>query len=159
MSVGQMIEAPAMAILGWVLSRVGVKATLILGILAEIWRFGAFALGSSMALVFSGICCHGLAYAFFFTAAYTYIDSHCDKASRTGLHQLFSIVTTGLGSLAANLLAGACMDLLVPASGPARYGLFWLVPAVLSTACLILVVLTFKDNAGDRPNVAEEPLQ
>jgi nucleoside transporter len=147
MSVGQMIEAPAMAMLGWMLVRPGIKTTLILGIAAEIWRFLAFAWGSSTLMVFSGICCHGLAYAFFFTATYTYIDGHCDKTSRTGLHQLFSIVTTGLGSLAANLLAGACMDLFVPTSGTAQYGLFWLVPAALSVSCLVLVVLSFKDPA------------
>ena len=147
MSVGQMVEVPAMAMLGWMLSRLGIKVTLILGILAEIWRFVAFAWGSSTALVFSGICCHGLAYGFFFTAVYTYIDGHCDKASRTGLHQLFSIITSGLGSLAANLLAGVCMDLFVPASGVIRYGWFWLVPAVLSAIGLLVIALAFKDGS------------
>jgi len=156
MSVGQMVEAPAMAVLGWMLARLGIKVTLILGIGAEIWRFLAFAWGGSLAIVFSGICCHGLAYAFFFTAVYTYIDGHCDKSSRTGLHQIFSIITSGIGSLAANLLAGACMDLFVPASGPIRYGWFWLVPAVLSTAGLAVIVLAFRDKEPCLAHETEE---
>jgi len=148
MSVGQMVEAPAMAILGWMLARLGIKVTLILGILAEICRFLAFAWGGSTAIVFSGICCHGLAYAFFFTAVYTYIDGHCDKTSRTGLHQIFSIITGGIGSLAANLLAGVCMDLFVPASGTIRYGWFWLVPAALSVIGLLVIGLAFRDKSS-----------
>jgi MFS transporter, NHS family, xanthosine permease len=158
MSVGQMVEAPAMAILGWMLARLGIKFTLILGIGAEIWRFLAFAWGGSIAIVFSGIFCHGLAYAFFFTAVYTYIDGHCDKTSRTGLHQIFSIITSGVGSLAANLLAGACMDHFVPAGGEARYVWFWLVPAGLSMAGLAVICLAFKDKAvSQAPEAAEAP--
>lgn len=157
MSLGQMVEAPAMAMLGWMLARLGIKVILILGILAEICRFLAFAWGGSILVVFAGICCHGLAYAFFFTAVYTYIDGHCDKTSRTGLHQIFSIITSGIGSLAANLLAGACMDRFVPASGQIRYGWFWLVPAGLSGIGLVVISLAFRDKEPCRGPGPEEP--
>ena len=154
MSIGQGAEVVTMALLGWILARIGYKAALALGIAAEIWRFVALALGGPRTLLISGICGHGMAYALFFTTLYIYIDSYCDKQSRTGLHQLFSIITWGGGSLCGYLMAGQTLDLFVTAADAPDYRSYWLVPMFISILALILVGLAFRDTK--RPVRSEE---
>ena len=146
MSIGQGAEVVTMALLGWILSRIGYKAVLALGIVAEIWRFVALALGGPWSLLVSGICCHGMSYALFFTTLYIYIDSYCDKASRTGLHQLFSIITWGGGSLCGYLMAGRTLDLFVTQADVPDYRAYWFVPTGISVLALVLVALAFRDS-------------
>ncbi len=146
MSIGQGVEVVTMALLGLILARIGFKATLTLGIVAEIWRFAALSLGGPRSLLISGICCHGMAYALFFTTVYIYIDSHCDRLSRTGLHQLFSIITWGCGSLCGYLMAGRTLDLFVTHAHVPDYRSYWLVPACISILSLTIVGLAFRDT-------------
>ena len=146
MSIGQGAEVVTMALLGLILARIGFKAALTLGIIAEIWRFVALALGGSQSLLISGICCHGMAYALFFTTVYIYIDSYCDRLSRTGLHQLFSIITWGCGSLCGYLMAGRTLDRFVTNADIPSYRSYWLVPACISVLSLVIVGLAFKDG-------------
>jgi len=148
MSIGQGAEVVTMALLGLILARIGFKAALTLGIVAEIWRFVALALGGSKGLLISGICCHGMAYALFFTTVYIYIDSYCDRQSRTGLHQLFSIITWGCGSLCGYLMAGQTLDRFVTHADTANYRSYWLVPACISIVSLIIAALVFRDSKG-----------
>ncbi len=151
MSAGQITEMVAMCLLAWFLARLGTKRTLLLGLLAEIVRFSAFAFGSSGFLVLMGNACHGLAFAFFFTSLYITIDSYCDTRSRTGLHQLFTIATSALGALTANLVGGWCLDHFVRASTQPDYRGFWLVPMVTSCICLVLIALFFKEHDDSDP--------
>lgn len=146
MSIGQGAEVVTMALLGWILARIGYKAALALGIAAEIWRFVALALGGPRSLFISGICCHGMAYALFFTTLYIYIDSYCDQQSRTGLHQLFSIITWGGGSLCGYLMAGRTLDLFVTGADVPNYRSYWLVPMLISILSLVMVGLVFRDT-------------
>ncbi|MCF7972810.1 MAG: MFS transporter [Phycisphaerae bacterium] len=147
MSLGQIAEIFAMCVLSRLLTHLGTKRTLLLGLLAEIGRFSAFAFGTSTASVLVGNACHGLAYTFFFTAVYITIDSFCDKASRTGLHQLFTIITSGFGALSANLLAGYCLDRFVSASASVDYRSFWLVPLIMAALSFVVLALFLRDRA------------
>jgi len=144
MSAGQITEIIGMFTLAWVMIRIGIKRTLLLGILAEIGRFSAFSWGHSKVVLIAGNACHGLAYSFYFTAIYITLDSFSTRQSRTGLHQLFAIVTSGVGSLSANLLGGWCMDTFVSGDQNTNFTLFWLVPATLSVFCFVLITAFFK---------------
>ena len=149
MSVGQMTEIVSMCLLAWTLARLGTKQTLLLGLLAEIGRFSAFAFGSSKLVILAGNACHGLAYTFYFTTVYITIDGFCDKQSRTGLHQLFTLMTAGLGALFANLLGGRCLDIFVKTKAIADYRAFWLVPLSISMVALALIGVGFKDGSSE----------
>lgn len=153
MSLGQISEVAAMFGLAIVLRRLGFRRVLLMGILAETARFAVFALGSFQALIICAIPAHGLAYTFYFTAVYIYIDSHTDNESRTGLHQLFSIVTSGIGALAANLIGGACLDGLVGDAGTGSFRGFWTVPLVLSLVALVLIALLFREEAVETATI------
>ncbi|MCP4674394.1 MAG: nucleoside permease [Deltaproteobacteria bacterium] len=153
MSLGQIVEIVAMVFLATLIKKIGIKLTMIIGILAEIWRFVAFAIGSSSYIVISGIACHGVAYVFFFTTVFITIDNYCDDQTRTGLHQLFSIIVFGVGRLLSNLLAGSCFDFFVGDTNTVpNYPLFWMIPAALSTISLFAVVFAFKEKSETRFN-------
>lgn len=156
MSAGQIAEMVAMCLLAWFLARLGTKRTLLLGLLSEIARFAAFAFGSSNVAILFGNACHGLAYALFFTALYITIDSYCDRQSRTGLHQLFTLATSGLGALTANLGGGWCLDRFVRSASQPNYRGFWLVPMVISCLCFLLIALFFKEH-NDSDSLQEVP--
>jgi len=154
MSLGQMSEVLAMSFLGVLLSRFGFKRIFILGLLSELWRFTALAMGSSTLLIMSGIFCHGFAYAFFFTSLYIYLDSHCNKNVRTGVHQLFAVITGGFGSFFGNLIAGRTADFFTASENVVNYKAFWVVPAVMSLICLAGVAVLFRDK--EKPPAVEE---
>jgi len=67
-------------------------------------------------------------------------------------------VTTGLGSLCANLLAGACMDFFVGPNGSVRYKAFWMVPAIISALALLVIVLGFKESKTQDTKDPARPL-
>jgi hypothetical protein len=146
MSLGQIAEIMAMCVLARTLTHLGTKRTLLLGLIAEIVRFAAFAFGTATWTVWAGNLCHGLAYTFYFTAVYITIDSFCSKESRTGLHQLFTIMTSGFGALSANLLGGFCLDRFVNDQAVADYRTFWLVPLVMAVASFGVLAVCLKDR-------------
>jgi len=149
MSLGQISEVIAMFGLAVVLQRLGFRKVLLMGILAEAARFAVFALGRSQALIICAIPAHGLAYTFYFTAAYIYLDSHTDRESRTGLHQLFSILTSGIAALSANLIGGTCLDWLAGDNGAGSFRAFWTVPLILSLAAMGLIALLFREKPAE----------
>ncbi len=148
MSLGQIAEIVAMCILARLLTRLGTKRTLLLGLLAEIGRFAAFAFGTSTFSVLAGNACHGLAYTFYFTAVYITIDAFCTKESRTGLHLLFTIITSGFGALSANLMGGYCLDRFVNAPAIADYRTFWGVPLVMAAVSFVILAIWLKEPEG-----------
>jgi hypothetical protein len=145
MSLGQIAEIVAMCILARVLVRLGTRRTLLLGLLAEMGRFAAFAFGTSTLSALAGNVCHGLAYTFYFTAVYITIDAFCDKQSRTGLHLLFTIITSGFGALSANLMGGYCLDRFVNAPAIADYRTFWAVPLVMAIVSFAILAIWLKE--------------
>jgi len=139
MSVGQGTEVIVMFYLSLILKKIGFKRILVFGVIAEILRFSLFVFsGGSFPLIVMGIAFHGLAYAFFFTSVFVYMDSHCRPDFRAGVHQLFSFVTSGLGTLIANMAAGYSMDLFVTGQVSPEYSFYWFIPLFLSFFALFL---------------------
>ncbi|MFW6360118.1 MAG: MFS transporter [Spirochaetota bacterium] len=145
MSLGQATEVLAMLALGGLLTRFGFRRVLLLGVVMELLRFAFLilsALNRSPLPAYIGIAFHGPAFAFYFSAAFIYIDSFTDSESRAGMQQLFNLVTMGIGNFLGSMLAGAVFDITV-VDGRVRYEWFWGVPAVLVIAMLV-VLASFK---------------
>ncbi len=141
MSIGQTAEIFAMFALGMFLRRYGFKAVMTAGIIAQSWRFVAFAFFGSPAVLASGIVCHGINFAFFMTAALIFVDGRCDKASRTGVHQLIAILNGGLGSIVGNMLAGKAADHFTDVSGMINFKAYWSIPLVITIVCLVIALV------------------
>lgn len=132
LSIGQIPEIIGLAFLGIILKKIGLKKTLLIGVFCTIIRFSVFSSGNPH-LLFLGISMHGLTYSFFFTPLIIFLDNRCDKYSRAGAHQLFTIITGGVGGLAGNLLAGYTADITsISVSNQLNFHQYWLVPLILA---------------------------
>lgn len=133
LSIGQVPEIIGLWVLALVLKKVGFKKTLLLGAFFEISRFLIF-LSGNQELLYLGIGLHGLTYAYFFVPLTMFLDSRCDRYSRAGAHQFFSMIG-GVGGFAGNLIAGFTADLTLKSGvNQIDFSRFWLVPLILSIA-------------------------
>jgi nucleoside transporter len=149
MSLGQVPEVFGMFLLGLLLHAWGSKKVMLLGIGFDLFRYAVCAAGGPAPLVILGLTVHGLAYTFIYTTAAIHLDGFCDASSRTGAHQLFSMLTTGLGNCMGSLLVGASLDWCTSPGGTVAYLPFWLVPTIGAAALLIAMVILV--SAGPRP--------
>jgi nucleoside transporter len=147
MSIGQVPEVFALAFLGTAIARLGLKRVLLLGVLMEIGRFASFAAGGPVWLILTGLSLHGFAYAFFFATIFIYLDRSCGRDTRSGVHQLFAIINSGVGSFLGSLVAGKTLDIFtLPGTVSIDYRAFWSVPLALSVLAFSAVLWFFPKN-------------
>jgi len=148
MSIGQVSEVIVLAVLWACLAKLGVKKALIIGALAQAFRYLLFAWGYSP-LVITGVAFHGVCYAFFFTTGYLYVDQHSTPETRAGAQQIFTIMISGFGVFAGALLSGRTGQwLATPGTSHVNYHIFWLVPAALGFAVALALLLFFKEESS-----------
>ena len=145
MSLGQVPEIFAMGVLAWMLMRFGSRKIILLGLALDLFRYLTAAAGGPHWLVIAGLCVHGLSYTFIYTTASIYLDRCCDTASRTGAHQLFSMITSGVGNFGGNLFCGMVMDVCTTGQQAVNYRVFWLVPST-GLIIMLFVLLLFLRN-------------
>ncbi len=136
-SIGMMSEVFFMILLRRLLSRFGIKLVMMIGAFGAFLRFLIFMVCGGSYLVVCGIFFHGLAFALYMAVAYIYLDSFCSSRNRAAVHQFYSLVTSGLGSLAGNLVGGLVFDQTVSNGG--SYPLFWSIPCLISLAVVVLL--------------------
>jgi nucleoside transporter len=106
MTVGQMVEIATLAVLGWFIARLGFKRVLVVGAFAYFLRFACFAGATSPALAYAGIALHGFCYAFFFAAAFLFVDRSAPADARHSAQTAFGIAILGVGPILAGLYNG-----------------------------------------------------
>ena len=145
MSLGQVPEVFAMGLLGFFLLKLGQKRVMAIGVTMELARFISFSIGRPTMLVLAGLSFHGIAFAFFFSTASIYLDRHCTTTSRAGVHQLYAIITSGIGSFTGSLAAGKTLDFFTWKNHTIDFQSYWIVPAAVSLIALLLVLLFFRN--------------
>jgi nucleoside transporter len=144
MAIGQVAEILTMAILGWVLARLGWKLTLIVGILGHGARFLVFALLPDVPQAIVAVqILHGICYAFFFATVYIFIDVAFPKDVRSSAQGLFNLLILGLGDLAAKWIFVPLQGSLTQ-NGEINYRSLFLVPAGMALAAIVLLALFFR---------------
>ena len=144
MSIGQIAEIATMAVLGWFLSRMGWKTTMILGILGHAARFSVFAfMPQNQTMIIVVQVLHGICYAFFFATLYIFIDAAFPKDVRSSAQGLFNLLVLGLGDLAAKWLFIPLQGKLTAADGTVNYRELFLWPTGLALAATVLLVIAF----------------
>ncbi len=154
MSIGQVAEIATMAALGAVLSRLGWRATMAIGIAAHAVRFFVYAIGDPLWLMVAINVVHGMCYAFFFAAVYIFVDEHFPKDSRASAQGLFNLLILGLGPFVGSLLWGNLADRLKTPAGEVDFERLFQAPAWLAVAALVLLLVAFRPAAsahGPRP--------
>lgn len=145
MSVAQIAQVVAMAaILPYIFRRLGFQWTLAMGTAFWLAMFVVYARMRPRTLVIASMALHGLAFAFFFDAAYLYIEQVAPKDIRGSAQGLYTTVTQGLGLFLGTQFTGVVMDYLRGEDGKFRWRPIFLVPCVLLGLCAVAFVVLFK---------------
>lgn len=160
MSLGQMSELLFMVTLTFFYKRLGVKRTLMLGMLAWVVRYLMFGYGNNSALawmLYIGIILHGICYDFFFVMGQIYVDQKAPAALRAAAQGLITFITYGIGMFVGSLFCGRIVDLYA-STGPGGVTLhnwrnIWMVPAIGAAIVLAVFWAGFRREEG----APEEP--
>ena len=145
MSLGQIPEVFGMIFLGRLITRLGLVPVMLLGSLFNIARYLFFIFGGGPVTLILGILMHGFAYAFFFAAVFILLDGLTEKESRAGVHQLFTLVYSGLGALLGSWIAGAILDACKSADGhTVNFHRFWFMPLTLAVAVTLALLVWYR---------------
>lgn len=145
MSVAQIAQVVAMAvILPYIFKRLGFQWTLAMGTAFWLAMFVVYARMRPRTLVIASMALHGLAFAFFFDAAYLYIEQVAPKDIRGSAQGLYTTVTQGLGLFLGTQFTGVVMDWLRGEDGKFRWRPIFLVPCVLLGLCALGFAVLFK---------------
>jgi nucleoside transporter len=150
MTMGQMSELLFMVTLPWFFKRLGVKWTLVLGMLAWVLRYICFGYGNAGELawmLYIGIILHGICYDFFFVTGQVYVDQKAPVALRAAAQGLITFITYGIGMFLGSYLSGWVVDLYAKTSGASvmhDWRSIWMVPAVGSAMVLLIFLAGFR---------------
>ncbi|MCA9283828.1 MAG: MFS transporter [Phycisphaerales bacterium] len=164
MSRGQMSEIFFMLVMPFFFVRLGVKWMLAVGMLAWVVRYALFTWAAGMpqaewtgALawlvgdpkltmpIFLGILLHGICYDFFFVTGFIYTERVAPKALRASAQGFLVLITQGVGMLLGAQISGMIFN-RVTTDGSTDWRTFWLVPAVMALAILLLFVAAFRER-------------
>jgi nucleoside transporter len=144
MTLAQFAEIVAMAlILDWALANMGVRWTLVIGVVAWPLRYLVFAMMKPLWLVVGSLTFHGLGYTFFFFLGQMYVDKVAPPDIRASAQALIAVVTLGFGNFIGTQITGVVMDFFRK-EGKFRWRPIFLIPCVLTIACAVAFVLFFK---------------
>jgi len=151
MVVAQVAEIFVMALLlPLTLPRIGIRKTMIIGIIAWPLRYIIFAVGSPAWLVVASLALHGFCYVFFFTVAFIYVDTVAPKDIRNSAQGLITVVILGVGNYLGSLFAGWVWDLFRTETGATNWTGVFLVPVTLTVLCAVAFLTLFKEDYKER---------
>jgi nucleoside transporter len=110
-TLGQWSEIVFMLALPFIVTTLGVKWTLLLGMLAWCVRYGIFYTQDLTWIKALGLPLHGICYDFFFVVSQLYVDQRAPRELRASAQGLLTLITLGLGMFVGNILAGYAKDL------------------------------------------------
>lgn len=147
-TIGQMSEVLFMLLIPVFLRRFGMKATLLVGMLAWTVRYLLFSYGNAHALAFlliAGIALHGVCYDFFFVSGQVYTDSKAGAEHKAAAQGLITLATYGLGMLIGFWAAGLIDDHYT-AGGGHDWPSIWRYPAAFAAIVFVLFAATFRNE-------------
>lgn len=152
MTMGQMSEVAFMVLMPWFLVRLGVKKTLLVGMLAWVVRYALFAngdMGGGAWMLYAGILLHGICYDFFFVTGQIYTDRKAPKETRASAQGFIALITYGVGLGIGSALSGNIVDAFT-VNGVKDWRMIWYIPAGFAALVALLFVATFKDKTPDK---------
>jgi nucleoside transporter len=147
-TLGQASELVFMLLVPFFLKRFGMKATLLIGMLAWAARYVLFAYGNAGELVsflIVGIVLHGVCYDFFFVSGQVFTDSKAGPRYKSAAQGLITLATYGVGMLVGFWVAGQ-LTAAFAIEGGHQWRSIWLYPAAFAALVAVLFALLFKNE-------------
>jgi PPP family 3-phenylpropionic acid transporter len=99
-------ETAMMLVIGWVMNRIGLKWTLVLGVLGRALRLLAFSFPLGPAAIAGAQCLHALTFTAFTVSSITLVNRLAPRELRASGQTLWMALTMGVGSAVGSKLAG-----------------------------------------------------
>ena len=152
MTIGQFAEILTMAYLGFFLKNFGFKKIITIGISAYFIRyviFGTLALPVSVMVLSQAF--HGFCYAFFFAAAYIYVDKLAEEDVRHSAQTVFGIIILGGGPVIGGWLSGYLQNMYT-VNNIFNFSNFWYTISVIGLVAMLFFYMLFQEqiNGGSR---------
>lgn len=159
-TLGQVAEAVMLLFIPFLITRIGIKWVMVIGIVGWVTRFSLFAFGfdgdqAVVPMLLAGILLHGLSYDFFFVSGQIYLDRLFGPEMRARVQAFYFFIMSGLGVVLGALVAQEVFDVFTVASGGRDWRSIWLVPAGVATVVGIWFAWRFRvavDKAPSREN-------
>lgn len=152
MSIGQVAEILTMVVLGTVLTKLGWKITMIVGVLGHAARFAVYSYFPQFPwLIILIQVLHGICYAFFFATVYIFVDEFLPKDARSSAQGLFNVMILGVGALLANAICPYLIQTVYVKDGIVDFHSLFLIPLGLAILAASLLLLVFWPPKKDTP--------
>lgn len=145
-------------VLPFVLSRLGIRKTIAIGIIAWPLRYAIFAIGHPTWLIMAALPLHGICYVFFFIVGQIYVDTIAPANIRASAQSLYFQAVFGLGLFLGSGLVGwvqglfttetTVVDAVTKVSSVnlvVDYTGLFMVPCVLTILCAIVFFVFFRE--------------
>jgi MFS family permease len=146
MSIGQFTEILMIALLGWMLKKLGMRAVLAIGGAAYFLRF--MFLGTTwlpLPVIVASLGLHGVCFACFYAAAFIYVDRLADDDIRHTVQTLFGILI-GVGPVLGGWLNGRLAELFT-VDKVLNYTYFFYTVAAIGLLAAIILAVFFRDQS------------
>ena len=155
MTFGQMSEFGFMLVMPWLLTRLGIKRTLLIGMAAWTVRYVLFGWGNADSLIwmlYAGILLHGICYDFFFVTGQIYVDQLADVKIRAAAQGFITFLTYGIGMFIGAWISGLVVQAFTSTAADGAithaWRSIWTVPAVGAAIVLVLFAIAFNPKAA-----------
>jgi predicted MFS family arabinose efflux permease len=117
LTIAQASEVASLALLPWLLTRIGVRGTMRLGLIAAALTLTALMVGRPLMISVGGLGLYGLCISCYLVAGQMYLNYRTTADVRASAQALHSVLC-GLGQLAGNLLVGIVRQAVNEAFAP-----------------------------------------
>lgn len=146
LTVAQLSELVTLATMPRVISRLGPRRTMRLGLIAAVITFVSLMIGRPLGLALTGLGCYGLIISCYLVAGQVYLNQRASDHVRSSAQALHSFLC-GSGLLAGNILAGK-----VRAEVDGAFAPTYALSAALALGLLAVFVAGFpNDKSRDAP--------
>jgi MFS family permease len=155
MALGQVSEIAFLLALPFFFTRLGLKNTLVLAMIAWAVRYLLFAYGDTESgawMLLLGIALHGICYDFFFVSGQIYTDAHAGKKYKSSAQGLITLATYGVGMLIGFWVAGQIANAYLLEDGSHDWQSIWRIPAGISAIVLLFFISVFKNEKIEPQN-------
>lgn len=146
-----------LALLHLALRRLGVRRTMLIGILAWPLRYLLFTI-PNLPVIVAALTLHGVGFAFFFVVSQIYVNTKAADDMRASAQALLAFATLGAGNYLGTLFTGWCLDYFSSSADGTtvvNWSGFFCVPIIITVACAAAFFLLFRDDV----RVADEQLE
>ena len=150
LSLSQISETLCFLLVPFCMKRFGIKKVLLMSMVAWVFRFGLFGLGSpdmpGVLLFILSCILYGIAFDFFNIAGSLFVEKNVAGSIRASAQGLFMMMSNGFGATIGMIGAGAVMDKYVFKAQAPDWSSAWFAFAAYMVAVTILFSIFFKDS-------------